>query len=109
MRFSSTLLSLSLLALVASSPMPKKKTVSSSCSAVAAATATATKAAAAKSTAVAAAGGSVLTASAYNDIQISSGTAGTAEVKDNPATSFLIWNTDFITRLKQTPSSPTSI
>ena len=52
MRFSSTILSLSLLGLVVSSPMLKKKAATS-----------------------------VLTASTYNAIQISSGTAGTAEVK----------------------------
>jgi hypothetical protein len=52
MRFSSAILSLSLLGLVVSSPMLKKK-----------------------------AAASVLTASTYNNIQISSGTAGTAEVK----------------------------
>jgi hypothetical protein len=84
MRFSSTILSLSLLALVASSPMPKKKHASSPTSAAVAA-ATATSAAAASSTGTstvaAAADGSVLTASTYNDIQISGGTAGTAEVR----------------------------
>lgn len=54
MRFSSTILSLSLLGLVFSSPMLKKK-----------------------------AAASVLTASTYNNIQISSGTAGTAETEAN--------------------------
>ena len=89
MRFSSTILSLSLLALVASSPLPKKKavsTTSSTCAAAATATSTsaasaATSAAASTSTVTAAADGSVLTASDYNTIQISSGTAGSAEVQ----------------------------
>ncbi|KAH8791453.1 hypothetical protein BGZ57DRAFT_922622 [Hyaloscypha finlandica] len=54
MRFSSTILSLSLLGLVVSSPMLKKKAATS-----------------------------VLTASTYNAIQISSGTAGTAETEAN--------------------------
>ncbi|PMD34062.1 hypothetical protein L207DRAFT_570738 [Hyaloscypha variabilis F] len=95
MRFSSTILSLSLLALVASSPLPKKKAASSTSAACASATtATAdatsaaassavTSAAASTSTVTAAADGSVLTASDYNTIQISSGTAGSAETQAN--------------------------
>ncbi|KAE9379302.1 hypothetical protein N431DRAFT_540917 [Stipitochalara longipes BDJ] len=90
MRFSSTILSLSLLALVASSPLPKKKAVTSTSSASGAAATTtsaaasaATSAAASTSTVTAAADGSVLTASDYNTIQISSGTAGSAETQAN--------------------------
>jgi hypothetical protein len=78
MRFSSTILSLSLLALVASSPMPKKKAASSTSSASAASAAATT--AVASTAATAAADGSVLTASDYNSISISGGTAGNAEV-----------------------------
>ena len=70
MRFSSTILSLTLLTLAAPSPMPKKK-------------ATATKAAAATSIAAATAGESVLTASDYNTISISGGIAGNAEAEAN--------------------------
>jgi hypothetical protein len=64
-----------LFSLAIAAPAPKKAKASSTSSAVAAATP------AAGSTA--AADGSVLTASTYNDIQISSGTAGDAEAQAN--------------------------
>ena len=71
--------------LALAAPAPKKKaTASSTASAVASATAAATSVAASSaSTVAAAADGSVLTASTYNAIQISSGTAGTAETEAN--------------------------
>ena len=65
-----------LFSLAIAAPAPKKKAkASSTSSAVAAATAAAAS--------TAAADGSVLTASTYNDIQISSGTAGDAETQAN--------------------------
>jgi hypothetical protein len=81
----SVIVSTLLFSLAIAAPAPKKKAASSTSSAVAAATTAAAAAtlAAAASTAVAAAGGSVLTASTYNDIQISSGTAGNAETQAN--------------------------
>lgn len=97
MQFSSSILAFSLLALVASSPMPKKNKAAASstvaacdsaaaATAVASASATADAAAAASTdsaTAAAAAGGDVLSASAYNDFQISGPTAGDAQTKAN--------------------------
>ena len=82
MQFSTSLLTFAIFALAASSPMPKKKAAAStSCtSAVAAATGAAKLAAMKASTAAA---GSVLTSSTYNAIQISGGTAGTAESEAN--------------------------
>jgi len=68
---------LSAASIVAGTPLPKKSKASST---AAAASASATAAA---SSAATASGGSVLTASAYNDFQISSGTAGTAEAEAN--------------------------
>lgn len=68
-------------AIVSGNPLPKKSKTTSS-----AAAASATAAAAASGTAVSAAaasGGSVLTSSAYNDFQISGGTAGTAQTEAN--------------------------
>lgn len=80
MRFSATIFSLSLLALVASSPMPKKA-ASSTSAAVATATASAAGAASNTVNVTAAGDGSVLKASTYNAISISGGTAGNAEVR----------------------------
>lgn len=76
MRFSGSLLTFSVLALAVASPIPKKAKASATSSA---SNSTATAAV----SAAAAPGGSVLTASTYNDIQISSGTAGTAETQAN--------------------------
>jgi hypothetical protein len=81
MRFSATILFLSLLAVVASSPMPKKNAASSTSPAVVTATACAAGAATNTSKVTAAADGSVLKASTYNAISISGGTAGNAEVR----------------------------
>jgi hypothetical protein len=75
MRFSTSILTLSLLGLVVSSPMPKLSKTKTSSAAVASATAV--------SSIAVAADGSVLTASTYNAISISGGTAGTAEAEAN--------------------------
>ncbi|PVH87010.1 hypothetical protein DL98DRAFT_289345 [Cadophora sp. DSE1049] len=96
MQFSSSILAFSLLALVASSPLPKKDKAAASssvaaCDSAASATAAASASATADATAAAstggasaaAAGGDVLSASAYNDFQISGPTAGDAESKAN--------------------------
>ncbi|KAH7418407.1 hypothetical protein BKA64DRAFT_635533 [Cadophora sp. MPI-SDFR-AT-0126] len=90
MQFSSSILAFSLLALVASSPLPKKDKAAASSAAACDSAASTTAAAAASATAAAstgkaaaAAGGDVLTASAYNDFQISGPTAGDAETKAN--------------------------
>jgi hypothetical protein len=74
MRFSTSILTLSLMGLVISSPMPKLSKTKTSSAAVASATAV---------TSTTAADGSVLTASTYNAISISGGTAGTAEAEAN--------------------------
>jgi hypothetical protein len=74
MRFSASILTLSLMGLVISSPMPKLSKTKTSSAAVASATAV---------TSTTAADGSVLTASTYNAISISGGTAGTAEAEAN--------------------------
>jgi hypothetical protein len=69
MRFSTSILTLSLLGLAVSSPMPKlSKVKTSSATTVSSTTAT---------------DRSVLTASTYNAISISGGTAGTAEAEAN--------------------------
>ncbi|KAF7852943.1 hypothetical protein EAF04_010820 [Stromatinia cepivora] len=80
MRFSLPALVL-LLSVVNASPLPKKEKAAASSTSVASAT-TAAIPAASSSTSTASAG-SVLTASAYNDFQISSGTAGTAQDEAN--------------------------
>jgi len=66
----STIALLFSVSIVSGNPVPKKQSTTSS--AIAAAT-----------SAAAASGGSVLTAAAYNDFQISAGTAGTAETQAN--------------------------
>jgi hypothetical protein len=68
------------LTLVSATPLPKNKHDKA---AAASATGAAASAASTGSAVVAAADGSVLTASTYNDIQISSGTAGTGQAKAN--------------------------
>lgn len=75
MRFSLSAVVL-FLSVVNASPLPKKDKVAASASATAASTTAST------STSTASAG-SVLTAAAYNDFQISSGTAGTAQDEAN--------------------------
>ncbi len=77
MKFSTSFIGFSLMALAIASPMPKKKAATSTSSSL-----TATSSANA-STVSAAADGSVLTASDYNTFQISSGTAGNAQAKAN--------------------------
>lgn len=69
-----------MIALAIATPMPAKKAAASSTTSV---SAKATKAASSKASTKAAAGASVLTSAAYNDFQISTGTAGTAESKAN--------------------------
>ncbi|RDL40454.1 Uncharacterized protein BP5553_00433 [Venustampulla echinocandica] len=87
MRFSFTTISLALLALSSASPVPNPKT-STKTAAADVAKAASTQAATAKAAkgataATAATAGSVLTSAAYNDFQISSGTAGKAEAEAN--------------------------
>lgn len=76
MKFTSSIITFSLLALAASSPMPKKKAAASSTSSAAVSAATG-------ATSAAAAGGDTLTAADYSTFQISSGTAGTAQDEAN--------------------------
>jgi hypothetical protein len=88
MQFSFATVSMALFALAIASPVPEPKKSAKSSTSASAAVANATStasASASKATAAsaAAAGGSVLTAAAYNDIQISGGTAGTAETEAN--------------------------
>jgi hypothetical protein len=87
MQFSFATVSMALFALAIASPVPEpkksSKTSTSASAAVASATASASSSKATAASAAAAAGGSVLTASTYNDIQISGGTAGTAETEAN--------------------------
>ncbi|KAM3086130.1 hypothetical protein ACMFMG_000269 [Clarireedia jacksonii] len=80
MRFSAAFVLL--LTVASASPLPKKKDAASSSASSAVASATAA-AAASTSTAAAATGGSVLSSAAYNDFQISGGTAGTAQDEAN--------------------------
>ncbi|TVY93307.1 hypothetical protein LAWI1_G001043 [Lachnellula willkommii] len=85
MHFSFATVSLALFALSLASPVPvPKKAAATSSASTAAATSKAAKASASStSAATGSAGASVLTASTYNDIQISGGTAGTAETEAN--------------------------
>lgn len=80
MHFLATIISISLLGLITSSPLPKKKAAASTSSAVATATACAAGAAFNTSNVTTAAHESVLKASTYNAISFSGGTAGNAEV-----------------------------
>ncbi|KAH6681982.1 hypothetical protein B0J14DRAFT_228078 [Halenospora varia] len=79
MQFSFATVSLALLALAAATPVPKTSTKTTKAASAASATATAKAA----STAAATSSTGGLTAQAYNDIQISSGTAGNAEAEAN--------------------------
>jgi hypothetical protein len=81
MKFTSSVIAFSLLALAASSPMPKKKTATTS-TATAAATSAAASSAATGTTSTAATG-SGLVSQDYNTISISGGTAGNAEAEAN--------------------------
>lgn len=88
MQFSQSILSLALLTLTLASPVPEPKAKSStavaSTSAAAATKAASSASATGASTATATGtSGSVLKASTYNDIQISGGTAGTAQDEAN--------------------------
>ncbi|PQE31441.1 small secreted protein [Rutstroemia sp. NJR-2017a WRK4] len=81
MRFSAAFVLL--LTVVSASPLPKKEKAAASSSVSSAVASSTAAAASSTSTATAATGGSVLTAAAYNDFQISSGTAGDAQTKAN--------------------------
>jgi hypothetical protein len=88
MQFSFATLALTLLTLSIASPVPKtseEKAAAKAAKAAASSTTVAASAATAtsSSSSSAAAGGDVLTASDYNTIQISGGTAGTAEAEAN--------------------------
>lgn len=80
MQFSASFITFALVALSAASPVPKLSATktAAACAAVATTSAAASSTATANAV-VAATGGGVLTVQAYNDFQISSGTAGNAE------------------------------
>ncbi|KAI9048945.1 hypothetical protein LZ554_006795 [Drepanopeziza brunnea f. sp. 'monogermtubi'] len=80
MQFTNSIIAFGLFALVASSPMPKKDADATPTGSAARSEATpATSKGSSKDPKAAAAGPDVLKSSAYNDFQISSGTAGSAE------------------------------
>ncbi len=84
MKFSTSLITFGLLALVAATPVPKKsKTTTSSVSASATSAAASSSVVVAAAAATTGAGGSVLTSASYNTFQISGGTAGSAEAEAN--------------------------
>ena len=88
MQFSLATVSLALFAFSIASPVPAKKAATTSAAAAvatakASSNSTAATGASTAASGAAASGGSVLTASTYNAIQISGGTAGTAETEAN--------------------------
>ncbi|EPE36136.1 hypothetical protein GLAREA_05474 [Glarea lozoyensis ATCC 20868] len=86
MQFSFATLSLALITLSIASPVPttsKEKAAAKAAAAAASSTTAASAATSTASTGTAAAAGDVLTSSDYNTIQISSGTAGSAETEAN--------------------------